>query len=450
MSFVAHTPEEIEEMLATIGSKTIEDLFVEIPSELQINELPGFGAALTEMQVAQLLQQRVKQDTYKLNFIGAGAYEHYIPAAVWEIATRGEFLTAYTPYQAEASQGTLQLLYEFQTMFANLTGLDVSNASLYDGATALAEAILMALRCDRKSEDKAILIPKSVHPYYRDVVTTVLAPHNIQIRTIDYDPSSGQVATQQLQGIQEGSFAALVVPQPNFFGILEDVDYLTNWAHQNKALVIALSNPMSLALLKAPGAWGDAGADIACGEAQPFGVPLASGGPYIGYLCCKKEYIRQLPGRLVGVTTDLDGNRGFTLTLQAREQHIKRAKATSNICTNQSLLATVVTIYLSLLGATGLRQVAAACHTNTLQLKNKIISETDLKVLFNAPFFHEIVIQTPQPAVVILDKLASLGIQAGFDLKDYYSELGDAILCCVTETKTSEDIDNFVQALQAC
>lgn len=451
MSFCAHTNEEIQEMLQDLQYTSIDDLFKEIPQELLVTEIPGIAERLTEMEVLQLLQQRAKSDATKLNFIGAGCYEHYIPAAVWEIASRGEFLTSYTPYQAEASQGTLQLLYEFQTMLANLTGLDVSNASMYDGATALAEAVLMAVRCDKSTHGRTVLMPKTVHPYYVEVVNTIVSPQNIIVKMIDFDINTGRTSIAQLKKITE-PFAALIVPQPNFFGVLEDVDQLTSWAHQQGGLVIALVNPMSLGLLQAPGQWGDIGADIACGEAQSLGVPLASGGPYIGFLCCKTAYIRQLPGRLVGKTCDVDGKVGFALTLQAREQHIRRAKATSNICTNQGLLATVVTIYLSLLGAKGLQQVALKSHANTNKLQELLQQVPEVKVLFTtlSPYFHEIVLQFQKPIPEILDNLSQQGIQGGFDLSEYYPELGNAMVCCVTETKTVADLQQFVQALAKC
>lgn len=448
MSFIAHTAADITSMLKDLDCNTVDDLFSEIPAELKVKSIPGIPARMTEMQVCQLMQQRAKSDANYLNFIGAGCYEHYIPAAVWELASRGEFLTAYTPYQAEASQGTLQLLYEFQTMFANLTGMEVSNASMYDGATALAEAVLMAVRCSKHQHGNSILIPKTVHPFYREVVKTIVTPQNIVVQELDYDLSTGQVDQQQLKQFKPDSFVAMVIPQPNFFGVLEDVNFLTTWVHSNNGLAIAVVNPMSLAILNSPGKWGNSGADIACGEAQSFGVPLASGGPYIGFLCCKSQYIRQLPGRLVGMTTDVAGNRGFTLTLQAREQHIRRAKATSNICTNQGLLATAVTIYLSLFGDAGIKQVALQSHANTLQLKQTLAKISGVKVLFNAPFFHEIVLQLQQPVSKVLDHLAAQGIQGGFDLSSYYPELGNALLCCLTETKSSADIERFVNELQ--
>lgn len=448
MPFIAHTEEDIKDMLESIGCASIEELFKEIPKELQVPGIEGVGTRMTEMQVSQLLQARIQRDATQLNFIGAGCYEHYIPALVWDIATRGEFLTSYTPYQAEASQGTLQVLYEFQSMLANLTALDVSNASMYDGASSLAEAILMAVRCAPKDQ-RTVLLPSNIHPYYRQVVRTIVTPQNIEIVELPFDPKTGQIDINELDAIAAQSFAALVIAQPNFFGVLDHVDQLTDLARQKGGMVIGLVNPLALGLLTPPGVWGKNGADIACGEAQSLGVPLASGGPYIGFLCCKQEFIRQLPGRLVGMTTDLEGKRGFTLTLQAREQHIRRAKATSNICTNQGLLATVVTIYLSLMGAHGLRQVAAQSHASCAYLK-KLLAKHGIETIFNAPFFNEILIKVKQPVAQLQDSLAAQGIQAGFDVSKYYPALGNALLCCVTETKTNAQLEYFVQELVKC
>ncbi len=445
MPFIAHTEQEIQEMLTSIGYQSIEELFAEIPKELQVSNIDGLGPRLTEMQVWQLLQARAKKDRTELNFIGAGCYEHYIPALIWDIAARGEFLTSYTPYQAEASQGTLQVLYEYQSMLASLTGMDVSNASMYDGASSLAEAILMAIRCAPKDQ-RSVLLPENIHPYYRQVVRTIINPQNIEIIEVPIDPHSGQIDLAALNNVVEHSFAALVIAQPNFFGGLENVDQLTDLAHAKGGLVIGLVNPLALGILAPPGVWGKTGADIACGEAQPLGVPLASGGPYIGFLCSKASFIRQIPGRLVGMTNDTEGKRGFTLTLQAREQHIRRAKATSNICTNQGLLATVVTMYLSLMGPHGLRQVAMQSHYNCVNLKNKLNAH-GIATVFTTPFFNEILVRLNKPVREIQDKLAAQGIQAGFDVSKYYPELGNTLLCCVTETKTSADIDRFVQEL---
>jgi len=391
MPFIPHTESDIRAMLKSIGAKSIDDLFDEIPKELRAGKLTQVPEGLSEMQVTRLMQERAQQDGHYLNFIGAGAYEHHIPAAVWEIVTRGEFYSAYTPYQAEASQGTLQLLYEYQTMMASLTGMDISNASLYDGASGLAEAVLMAVRAHKKA--RKILMPRTVHPIYRSVVGAIVANQNIEIVEVPFDTVGGYVAPDSLSAFAGGEYAALVIPQPNFFGVLEEVDALTDWAHANNMLAIALVNPTSLAILKAPGEWGSKGADIAVGEGQPLGAPLSSGGPYFGFMACKEPLVRQMPGRIIGRTVDKDGKSGFTLTLQAREQHIRRSKATSNICTNQGLIVTAATIYMSLLGPEGLERIAAACHANTLATIEKLTAIKGVSRVFNRPVFHEAVLR---------------------------------------------------------
>src|SRR3989304_9592696 len=302
MPFIPHTEQDVRDMLDAIGVKGIEDLFDEIPSALRIERLTGVAEGLNEHAVARLMRARAEQDGQPLCFLGAGAYEHHIPAAVWEITTRGEYYSAYTPYQAEASQGTLQLLYEYQSMMANLMAMDVSNASLYDGASGLAEAVLMAIRANRGSKSKRILMPRTVHPRYRKVVQTVVTNQGIVVEELDYQKTSGHISPDSLPRTP-GDFAARVIPQPNFFGVLEDIDALTDWAHDNNMLVIAVVNPMSAALLKPPGQWGKEGADIACGEGQPLGIPLSSGGPYFGFICCKKDLVRQMPGRIIGRTS---------------------------------------------------------------------------------------------------------------------------------------------------
>ncbi|MEO6145943.1 MAG: aminomethyl-transferring glycine dehydrogenase subunit GcvPA [Sulfuriferula sp.] len=442
MPFIPHTENDIQAMLAAIGAPSIDALFDEIPAALRNGKLTKVPTSLSEMEISRLMQERAEADGRYLNFIGAGAYEHHIPAAVWQITTRGEFYSAYTPYQAEASQGTLQLIYEYQTMMASLTGLDVSNASLYDGGSGLAEAVLMAVRAHKGAA--RILMPKTVAPVYRAVVRGIVKNQHIEIIELDYDPATG---TTPVPTADMGDFAALVVPQPNFFGALEEVDALTNWAHAHGARVIALVNPTSLALLKAPGQWGTKGADIAVGEGQPLGAPLSSGGPYYGFMTCKQELVRQMPGRIVGRTVDLDGKPGFALTLQAREQHIRRSKATSNICTNQGLVVTASTIYMSLLGPEGLKRVAAASHANTLSLLEKLCAITGVKRVFSAHCFHEAVIQIDAPAGEVLRALQAQGILGGYDLSGHYPELGNAILVCATETKTAADLDLYAQQL---
>ena len=429
-------------MLTAIGAPDIDALFDEIPAELKAAKLTEVPEGASEMEVTRLMMERAEADGRYLNFIGAGAYEHHIPAAVWQITTRGEFYSAYTPYQAEASQGTLQLIYEYQTMMTRLTGLDVSNASLYDGGSGLAEAVLMAVRANRSGSRK-VLMPRTVHPLYRAACRDIVKNQNIELLEVEYDPASGKTILPQ----SADGCAALIIPQPNFFGVLEDVDALTDWAHANKLLAIALVNPMTLAVLKAPGKWGTKGADIAVGDGQPLGAPLSSGGPYYGFMCCKQEFVRQMPGRIVGRTVDLDGKPGFALTLQAREQHIRRSKATSNICTNQGLVVTASTIYMSLLGPEGLARVARASHDNTAKLANKLVAAGAEKV-FSGPFFHEAVIRTSVENSKLLRSLTGQGINGGYDLTRDYPELGNVILVCATETKTEADLDRYASQMQ--
>jgi glycine dehydrogenase subunit 1 len=397
------------------------------------------------MEISRLMQDRAEVDGRYLNFIGAGAYEHHIPSAVWQITTRGEFYSSYTPYQAEASQGTLQLLYEYQTMMASLTGMDVSNASMYDGASALAEAALMAVRSHKSS--RRILIPTSLHPIYRRVVRAIVKNQGIEVIEIPYNLECGHTVVESLAPYAGQDIAALVIPQPNFFGVLEPVDALTDWAHANSALAIGVVNPMSLALLTPPGEWGSTGADVAVGEGQPLGIPLSSGGPYFGFMACKQSLVRQMPGRIIGRTTDLNGNPGFVLTLQAREQHIRRSKATSNICTNQGLMVTAATIYMSLLGPEGLRRVATQSHANTLSLVEQLETLKGVKRIFSGDLFHEAVVTLPAPVAGVLKTLKNQGILAGLDLSEHYPELGNALLVCATETKIASDLEKYVSHL---
>jgi glycine dehydrogenase subunit 1 len=455
MPFIPHTPADVAEMLSVIGARSIDELFDEIPEALEAGTLDGVPMGLCEMEVARLMSERAAADGRLKNFIGAGAYEHHIPAPVWAIATRGEFYSAYTPYQAEASQGTLQLIYEYQSMICALTGMEAANASLYDGASALAEACLMAIRANRSSESRRILIARSVNPTYEKVARTIACNQEVEFETVPFDPRTGRVDPRALTSCAgRGGYAALVIQQPNFFGTLEEIDGLTDWAHANHMLVIAVVNPISLALCKPPGEWGSGaggkrGADIACGEGQPLGVPLASGGPYFGFMATRLAHVRQMPGRIVGRTVDTEGRPGFALTLQAREQHIRRSKATSNICTNQGLLVTAATIYLSLLGPEGLERVAAACAERTESLVRALTAIPGIAAAFDTPRFHEAVLVLDRPAAPVLASLAALGIAGGFDLAASHPELGHAILVCATETKSDQDIEAYARALRA-
>src|SRR5688572_1651256 len=434
-------------MLDRIGAGSIDDLFDEIPTALRIDALPGVPDALPEMEVARLAATRAAADGRPLNFVGAGAYEHHIPAPVWALVTRGEIYSAYTPYQAEASQGTLQIMYEFQSMIAGLTAMDVSNASLYDGASALAEACLMAVRAHRRSKSARILMPTTINPTWRRVARVITEGQGLVLEEVPYCTEQGTTLPQALERYAGEDITAIVIQQPNFFGQLEDAEALTRWARANGALVIAAVNPVALALLAPPGDWGEGGADIACGEAQPFGVPLSSGGPYVGFMACRMEHVRQMPGRIAGRTVDAEGKRGYTLTLQAREQHIRRGKATSNICTNQGLLMTAATIHLALLGPVGLERVAAACAARTRELVAALTNIDGIRCAFAGPRFHEAVLQLDRPPAPLLEALAAKGIVGGFDLSSDYPELGPALLVCATETRTPADIAQYARTL---
>lgn len=446
MPYIPHTEADVAAMLATIGAGSIEQLFDEIPASLSIAALEGVPSGLSEAALTRLMRERAQCHAPRLCFLGAGAYEHYIPAAVWEIATRGEYYSAYTPYQAEASQGTLQLTWEYQSMMAGLTGLDVSNASLYEGATAFAEACLMAVRANRQARARRILVSRYLSPAFISVARTILDGQRIELTELPY--RDGRCDIEALAALDGGAFAALAVQQPNFLGVLEPVDALTDWARSQGLLVIGVCNPMTLAVLRPPGQWGNSGADIACGDGQPLGIPLSGGGPYFGYMTCRQPLVRQMPGRIVGRTLDRDGRTGYTLTLQAREQHIRRSKATSNICTNQGLMVTAATIHLSLLGAEGLRRVAMACHANTRALADALVELPGVSLAADG-YFNEAALRLDRPVAPVLAALAGRGIVGGYDLSADFPELGHALLVCATEVRNDEDIAAYRDALAA-
>ncbi|MFP1680586.1 aminomethyl-transferring glycine dehydrogenase subunit GcvPA [Alloalcanivorax sp. C16-2] len=448
MPYIPHTEDDVRAMLDAIGADSIEDLFDEIPAHLKAGHgLDALPEGRGEMEVTRLMAERAEQDRFALSFIGGGAYAHHIPAAVWEIATRGEYYTAYTPYQAEASQGTLQVIYEYQTLIARLTGMDVSNASVYDGASGLAEAVLMSLRANRKSKSRKVLVPEALNPRYRSACDAIVRNQDVELVSVPFCGDAGQTLVDGLKEHEGQDFAALVISQPNYFGSLEDVEALTDWAHANGMLVIAVVNPTSLALLTPPGEWGAEGADIVVGEGQPLGIPLSSGGPYFGFMACTQKHVRQMPGRIIGRTIDMEGKQGFTLTLQAREQHIRRSKATSNICTNQGLAMTAATIYTSLLGPDGLASVAGHCHANTQKLADKLTAIDGVERAFTAPVFHEVALTLPQDADTVLARLAEKDILGGLSLAKDYS-MKNAILVNATEVHTEGDLDLFAAALK--
>ncbi|MAZ43756.1 MAG: aminomethyl-transferring glycine dehydrogenase [Legionellales bacterium] len=446
MTYVPHSSEQQKQMCEALGIKSVDELFDEIPSKLLVKNLPEIPQAMNEWEVRQLLRERSQQDAGWQCYLGGGAYEHHIPAPVWHIAARGEYLTSYTPYQAECSQGTLQLLYEFQTMMASLMGLPVSNASLYDGATSITEAVLMCVRHLRKQKHHTIWVPEVLSPQTHEVLKTLLDLPEISIKRLPCPSGrlSLETLSEQLKSDEQAP-SALVVAQPNYLGQLEEVDALTDWAHANDIMLIANVNPLSMALLKPPGRWGKQGADIACGEAQPFGIPLASGGPYLGFICSTTALIRQLPGRIVGQTQDSQGRRAFCLTLQAREQHIRRAKATSNVCTNQGLLVTAATIYLSLMGPEGLKSVAMRCHLNAQRLQ-KALASKGITCAYSKNYFHELVLPLPIPSSQFLKAMEKEKILAGIPI-EHIPTHSNAVLVCVTETKSEQQIKQYAQAV---
>lgn len=448
MPYIPHTPEDLSAMLTSIGVSKIDALFDEIPNSLLAAELK-IPVGINEMAMLKEAELLASQNKNGICFIGAGSYEHHIPAAVWELASRGEFLTAYTPYQAEASQGTLQLLYEYQTMIAELTGMEVANASLYDGATALAEAVLMAVRINGPSSGSArILVAGTLHPLYREALKTIICSQGIDIITLPFNSKKGVSEINAVAAYTAASITALIIANPNFFGCLEPVDEFADWAYANNKVCIACVNPISLAILKPPGQWGEHGVDLVVGEGQPLGCPTASGGPYFGFFSTKKKYVRQIPGRVVGGTVDQDGKPGYTLTLQAREQHIRRAKATSNICTNQGLLVTAATIYMSLLGAQGLAAVARQCHYNTQKLLATLTMIDGVSAAFPTPYFHEVLLKFNCPVTNVLCKLNDAGIAAGVSIVEYYPELPNTMLVCATEMRTDDEIAYYGSILK--
>lgn len=445
MPYIPHTPDDVAAMLAAIGVPDTGALFDELPALAppRLDEIPP---AVPEWVLARTAGGRAPARPPGRSFLGAGAYDHHIPAAVWQLLSRGEFYSAYTPYQAEASQGSLQVLYEFQSMLAGLTGLPVAGASVYDGATALAEAALMALRA-RPAAPRRVLVPRAVHPRYRATLRAILSLQGIEVAELAFDPATGTTPAAAIAAA--GAAGAVVIAQPNFLGLLEPVHDLADAAHAAGALAIALVNPLSLAVLAPPGRWGRDGADIACGDGQPLGMPLSGGGPYLGFMACRAELVRQMPGRLAGRTVDRDGRRGFVLTLQAREQHIRRARATSNVCTNQGLLAAAATIYLSIMGPQGLRDVARASMATTRQLVGALTAVPGVARAFAGPYFHESVLRLPAPAAEVLAALDGAGIVGGYDLGQDDPALADCVLVCATETHTPADIADYRAALRA-
>lgn len=444
MSFVPHSEAEREEMLRTIGASSEDELLSGVPESLRLDRPLDLRPALSEWEAVRELQRLASESRNLTCFAGAGYYDHHVPAAVDHIIRRSEFYTAYTPYQAEVSQGTLQSIYEFQSMICELMGLDVANASMYDGASAMAEAALMAGSIQRK-RDK-IVLSATVNPHYRQVLDTynmgLGMPVEIAPRT-----SNGATDIEALKRVVDDQTAAVIVQNPNFYGIIEELESAAGVAHDAGALLVAVVDPVSLAILKSPG---ECGADIAVAEGQPFGIPLSFGGPVLGLFAARQQYIRNMPGRIVGMTEDVDGRRGFVLTLQTREQHIRREKATSNICTNQGLCALAATVYLSTVGKLGLRDVADASVQLAHYAYDRILAETKLEPLFpDAPFFREFAFKTPGPARDVIELGAERGLLAGVALSRFpHVDVEDGLLIAFTEKRSKQDIELLLEVLK--
>jgi glycine dehydrogenase subunit 1 len=444
LRYIPNSPEERAEMLSSIGLQTSEELFASIPVDLRLQDHLTTPPALSEIELLSRFEQLGERNAgpKRISFLGGGAYSHYIPTIVDHIISRSEFFTAYTPYQPEISQGTLQTIFEFQTLVCQLTGMEVANASMYDGSTALAEAVLMAERITKRSK---VIAPTSVHPQYIEVVKTYVQHAGIELQLQNFDPTTGQIGPQLYDAVDEQT-AAVVIQSPNFFGCIEDINSVATAAHARGALVIvAITEIMSLGLLKPPGS---CGADIVVGEGQSFGVPLSFGGPYVGLFAVREKYARQIPGRLVGEAYDKQGRRGFVLTLATREQHIKREKATSNICTNEGLIALAATVYMETMGRRGIQDVAYQCAQKAAYTARRIEELEGFSIRFNSPRFNEFVVRASRNARELLRNLAEKnGIDGGIALSRFYPDCPHDFLVCVTETNTREQIDSLVEGL---
>jgi len=444
MPYLLNTPDDQREMLAAIGAQNIDELFSQIPEELRLRRELCLPPALSELELTAHLQQLANRNTHtgqKVCFLGGGAYDHFIPAVVDHIAGRSEFYTSYTPYQAEASQGNLQVAFEYQTLVTQLTGMDVSNASLYDGGTAATEAVLMAISQTRRHGQ--VVVARSVHPEYRQILDTYLV--NLGTKLVTVGTPEGVLKPADLAQSVNSETACVLVQHPNFFGCLEEVEALAKVAHEAGALFIVAVDPISLGLLKRPG---DYGADIVVAEGQSLGTPLSYGGPYLGIIACKDEFVRRMPGRICGQTVDKNGKRCWVLTLQTREQHIRREKATSNICTNQGLFALRAAVYLAMLGPQGLREVATACLRKAAYTADKLSATGKFAKAFAQPTFKEFVVRDKSGAVQeSLSKANAAGYFAGIPLECWYPELADCFLLAVTEKRTAVEIDGLAQAL---
>ena len=444
MSYLSLSDRDKAEMLARVGAASTGDLFGCIPEAIRFKGLLDLPAAQSELELVRTIDAVGGKNSYgrHLAFLGAGAYDHFIPTVVDYLSSRGEFVSPYTPYQPEVSQGTLQLIFEFQTLICQLTGLDISNDSLYDGSTGAAEAVLMAHRVTSRNK---VLLARSLHPQYREVVRTYIKNLGIEAVEVGFGPD-GRIDKAELGRGLDDQTAAVICQSPNFFGVVEDVQSLSEAAHAVKALSVAVvAEALSLALLEAPG---KLGADIVTGEAQSFGLPVSFGGPYLGFMACKKDFLRQMPGRITGQTVDTEGRRGFVLTLSTREQHIRRERATSNICSNQALCALRATIFLETLGKQGLRELAWQNAQKTAYAADKLAAIPGVKRKFTGPVFNEFAVELPKPWQAVDAALRAKGLVGGYGLGAEYPGIGNAALVCVTEMRTKDEIDRLARTLQ--
>jgi glycine dehydrogenase subunit 1 len=442
MRYIPNSPEEREEMLEIVGLSSAGELFRSIPEKIRLGRALNITDPLAESEVIGAMEAFADKNTAsrKPSFLGAGVYSHFSPTVVDHLIQRSEFFTSYTPYQPEVSQGTLQYIFEFQTLICQLTGMDVANASMYDGSTAMAEAFLMAQRVTRRDK---VLVADTVHPEYLQVAHTYVQHCGIGLDTLPFDEATGRLS--DLSKLDDQT-AALVVQSPNFFGCVEDLQALADQAHAVGALlIVVVTEAISFGLLKSPGA---CGADIVVGEGQSFGIPMSFGGPHVGLFATSEKYVRNMPGRLAGVAYDKDGNRGFVLTLATREQHIRREKATSNICTNQGLIALAATIYMETMGKKGLQEVAVQNAQKAAYAAKQIAAVDGYEIAFSAPKFNEFVVRGPGSAEALLTRLREeKGIIGGLALSKYYADRPNEFLVCVTETNTKEQIDDLVKCL---
>jgi glycine dehydrogenase subunit 1 len=444
MSYLSLSDKDKKEMLARVGVGSVDDLFACIPDAVRLKRPLDLPPAQSELELVRTIEAIGRTNDYArhLSFLGGGAYEHFIPTVVDYLSSRGEFVSPYTPYQPEVSQGTLQVIFEFQTLICQLTGLDIANASLYDGSTAAAEAVLMAHRITSRNK---VVLARSLHPQYREVVRTYIKNLGVEAVEVGYGPD-GRIDRAALGRLLDDTTAAVVLQSPNFFGVVEDIRALADAAHGVKALAVAVvAEAISLGLLEAPG---KLGADIVIGEGQSLGIPLSFGGPYLGFMATKKEFLRQMPGRVAGQTVDKDGRRGFVLTLSTREQHIRRERATSNICTNQALCALRATIFMETLGKQGLREMAWQNAQKAAYAAERLAAVPGVKRRFAGPVFNEFVLELPKPWPAVDAGLRGKGLVGGYGLAAAYSDLKNAVLVCVTELRTKDQIDRLARSLQ--